>query len=246
MPHRTIRHRQCRYRRQQRQLARRGTKASEGGRNRMLALDPRSRLTVIFRSHRDERLKIQVRNGSGLVLIDKRLKSGSIVWVKAGPEGIDPSSGRIEGMNARSARVQDGAMLLSPTAAGSRRTRTRREPHPAADPRAKERALRRPRRAQPIPSTLRRARRNLPAEGRRPYACSRGASHHRKPSRLMKIIPLNARRSSTRGLPWLFRKNGVSRSIRSSVSRQGSLLTTPSVRGSESRRRESLQQIDGS
>ncbi|MWP38789.1 hypothetical protein GQY15_14510 [Rhodobacter sphaeroides] len=45
----------------------------------MLALDPRSRLTVIFRSHRDERLKIQVRNGSGLVLIDKRLKSGSFV-----------------------------------------------------------------------------------------------------------------------------------------------------------------------
>lgn len=70
-------------------------------------------------------------------------------------------------MNARSARVQDGAMRLSPTAAGSRRPRTRREPHPAADPRAKERALRRPRRAQPIPSTLRRAHRNLPAERRR-------------------------------------------------------------------------------
>ncbi|EGJ20500.1 hypothetical protein RSWS8N_00440 [Cereibacter sphaeroides WS8N] len=63
----------------------------------MLALDPRSRLTVIFRSHRDERLKIQVRNGSGLVLIDKRLKSGSIVWVKTGPEGIDPSRRRSKG-----------------------------------------------------------------------------------------------------------------------------------------------------
>jgi hypothetical protein len=34
-----------------------------------------------------------------------------------------------------------------------------------------------------------------------PY--SAGASHHRKPLRLMKIIPLNTRLSSTRGLPRL-------------------------------------------
>jgi len=35
-----------------------------------------------------------------------------------------------------------------------------------------------------------------------------GASHHRKPLRLTKIIPLDTRRSSTRGLPWLLGKKG--------------------------------------
>ena len=39
------------------------------------------------------------------------------------------------------------------------------------------------------------------------------ASHQRKPLRLMKIIPLNTRLSSTRGLPRLFGKNGRSRII---------------------------------
>lgn len=37
-----------------------------------------------------------------------------------------------------------------------------------------------------------------------PY--SAGASRHRNPLRLMKIIPLSTRRSSTRGLPWDFGK----------------------------------------
>ena len=60
-----------------------------------LKLDPHSGLTVIFRSRRGDRLKILVWDGSGLVLIYKRLESGSFVWVKTGPNGIDPSSGRI-------------------------------------------------------------------------------------------------------------------------------------------------------
>ena len=58
-----------------------------------------------------------------------------------------------------------------------------------------------------------------------PY--SLGASHHRNPLRLMKIIPLNTRRSSTRGLPWLFGKNGINRAICSSVSQKRLLIITP-------------------
>ena len=38
-----------------------------------------------------------------MVLIYKVLEQGSFAWVKTGPEGINRSSGRIEGMNARSA-----------------------------------------------------------------------------------------------------------------------------------------------
>jgi len=39
----------------------------------------------------------------GMVMIDKALEQGNFAWVKTGPEGINPSRGRIEGMNARSA-----------------------------------------------------------------------------------------------------------------------------------------------
>lgn len=56
-----------------------------------LKLDPHSGLTIVFRSKRGDRLKILVWDGSGLVLIYKRLESGSFVWPK----------------------VQDGAMRLS-------------------------------------------------------------------------------------------------------------------------------------
>jgi hypothetical protein len=48
-----------------------------------------------------------------------------------------------------------------------------------------------------------------------------------KPLRLIKIIPLNTRRSSTRGMPWLFGKNGFSRSICAVVSQKRLLITTP-------------------
>jgi hypothetical protein len=43
----------------------------------------------------------------------------------------------------------------------------------------------------------------------------------------MKIMPLKTRRSSTRGLPWLFGKNGFNRSICSSVSQKRLLIITP-------------------
>ncbi|WP_397541384.1 IS66 family insertion sequence element accessory protein TnpB [Roseovarius salis] len=56
-----------------------------------LGLDPHSGLTVVFRSKRGDRLKILVWDGSGLVLIYKRLESGSFAWP----------------------RVRDGVMRLS-------------------------------------------------------------------------------------------------------------------------------------
>lgn len=62
-----------------------------------------------------------------------------------------------------------------------------------------------------------------------PY--SLGASHHRKPLRLMKIMPLNTLRSSTRGLPWLLGKNGGSRSICASVTRRDCSSWPPVDRG---------------
>ena len=54
-------------------------------------LDPHSGVTVIFRSKRGDRLKILVWDGSGLVLIYKRLEQGSFAWPK----------------------IQDGVMRLS-------------------------------------------------------------------------------------------------------------------------------------
>ncbi len=55
-----------------------------------------------------------------------------------------------------------------------------------------------------------------------PY--SLGASRQRKPLRLIKTIPLRTRRSSTRGLPWDFGKQGSGRTICASVSQKRSLM----------------------
>jgi transposase len=56
-----------------------------------LGPDPHSGLTVIFRSKRGDRLKILVWDGTGLVLVYKRLEQGSFAWPK----------------------IQDGVMRLS-------------------------------------------------------------------------------------------------------------------------------------
>lgn len=47
-----------------------------------LGLDPHSGLTVVFRSKRGDRLKILVWDGTGLVLIYKRLEVSNFVWPK--------------------------------------------------------------------------------------------------------------------------------------------------------------------
>ena len=56
-----------------------------------LGLDPHSGLTVVFRSKRGDRVKVLVWDGTGLVMIYKRLDQGTFAW---------PS-------------VQDGVMRLS-------------------------------------------------------------------------------------------------------------------------------------
>jgi transposase len=45
-----------------------------------LRLDPYSGLTVIFRSRRGDRIKILVWDGSGLVMVYKRLDEGRFSW----------------------------------------------------------------------------------------------------------------------------------------------------------------------
>lgn len=45
-----------------------------------LGLDPHSGLIVVFRSKRGDRAKILVWDGTGLVLIYKRLEQGSFTW----------------------------------------------------------------------------------------------------------------------------------------------------------------------
>jgi len=45
-----------------------------------LGLDPHSGLTVVFRSKRLDRVKILVWDGTGLVLLYKRLDAGAFVW----------------------------------------------------------------------------------------------------------------------------------------------------------------------
>lgn len=45
-----------------------------------LRLDPHSGVTVVFRSKRGDRVKILVWDGSGLVLVYKRIDSGRFAW----------------------------------------------------------------------------------------------------------------------------------------------------------------------
>ncbi len=58
---------------------------------RELGLDPHSGIIVVFRAKRGDRIKVLLRDGSGLVLCYKRLEQGKFAWPK----------------------VQDGVMRLS-------------------------------------------------------------------------------------------------------------------------------------
>jgi transposase len=52
-----------------------------------LGLDPHSGLMVVFRSKRKDRAKILVWDGSGLVLVYKRLEAGGFSWPRV-EEGV--------------------------------------------------------------------------------------------------------------------------------------------------------------
>jgi transposase len=47
---------------------------------RELGLDPHSGLIVVFRSKRGDRIKVLVWDGSGMVLVYKRLETGRFAW----------------------------------------------------------------------------------------------------------------------------------------------------------------------
>lgn len=47
---------------------------------KQLGLDPHSGVVVVFRSKRGDRIKILVWDGSGIVLIYKRLERGKFAW----------------------------------------------------------------------------------------------------------------------------------------------------------------------
>ena len=49
-----------------------------------LKLDPYSGVTVVFRSKRGDRAKIPLWDGSGLVMVYKRLEHGSFTWPRCG------------------------------------------------------------------------------------------------------------------------------------------------------------------
>ncbi|EKX55671.1 Mobile element protein [Rhodobacter sp. AKP1] len=74
-----------------------------------LKLDPHSGLTVIFRSRRGDRLKILVWDGSGLVLIYKRLESGSFVWPKVQDGTMRLSRAQFEALFEARLAAGDGA-----------------------------------------------------------------------------------------------------------------------------------------
>lgn len=84
-----------------------------------LGLDPHSGLTVIFRSKRGDRLKILVWDGTGLVMVYKRLEQGGFVWPKVQDGTIRLSRAQFEalfeGLDWRRVVAQ---RVLPPAAAG--------------------------------------------------------------------------------------------------------------------------------
>ena len=63
-----------------------------------LGLDPYSGLTVVFRSKRGDRVKILVWDGSGLVMIYKRLDEGRFSWPRVTAGTMRLSRGQFEAL----------------------------------------------------------------------------------------------------------------------------------------------------
>jgi transposase len=84
-----------------------------------LGLDPHSGVVVVFRSRRADRIKVLVWDGTGLVLVYKRLEQGSFAWPKV-QDGVmrlsrAQSEALFEGLDWRRVVAQ---RVLAPTAAG--------------------------------------------------------------------------------------------------------------------------------
>jgi transposase len=95
-----------------------------------LGLDPHSGLTVIFRSKRGDRLKILVWDGTGLVLVYKRLEQGSFAWPKV-QDGVMRLS---RAQKNPTARANNGVKSRSWWMASGRMTNNTPKTIPAAAP----------------------------------------------------------------------------------------------------------------
>jgi transposase len=84
-----------------------------------LGLDPHSGVIVIFRSKRGDRIKILVWDGTGLVLVYKRLEQGKFAWPQVRDGVVRLSRAQFEalfeGLDWR--RVHAGPRVRKPSAA---------------------------------------------------------------------------------------------------------------------------------
>ena len=95
---------------------------------RELGLDPHSGVIVVFRAKRADRIKILVWDGSGLVLVYKRLEEGSFAWPTLRDGVMRLSRAQFEahstGINwVRGARLAAGARGENPQTGCGRVTR---------------------------------------------------------------------------------------------------------------------------
>lgn len=63
-----------------------------------LSLDPHSGLIVVFRSKRGDRIKVLLWDGSGLVMVYKRLESGRFAWPAISDGVMRLSRGQFEAL----------------------------------------------------------------------------------------------------------------------------------------------------
>ena len=76
-----------------------------------LGCDPFSGVIYVFRSKRADRLKLLLWDGSGMVLLAKRLEQGTFSW----PQSPDPASRKLELTPAALAMLTDGIDLRKGT-----------------------------------------------------------------------------------------------------------------------------------
>ena len=76
-------------------------------------------MTMVFRSKRSDRLKILVWDGTGLVLICKRLKVSNFVWPKIQDGAVQLSRGQYEALfEGLDWRRMVAKPVVAPAAAG--------------------------------------------------------------------------------------------------------------------------------
>ena len=88
-----------------------------------LGVDPHSGVAVVFRSKSGDRLKILLWDGTGLVLLYKRLEQGRFAWPGVPRRGDAPFAGAVRGVVRGSGLAPDVESPGAPS--GDRRVRSR-------------------------------------------------------------------------------------------------------------------------